>query len=176
MTIEQDNNKTKVDLTFNLKQIKTTINFYNNTIKRYPQIKPLTLLIKHLVKKNNLSNVYEGGFSSHSIFIMVASNVRQLLRNKNSLNLGDLLISFLHFYGKVFNYTNTTIDLMNKNDPYIVNEMFSKVPIFIDPISKINVSKSSYHHEKIKMLFSNTYDKLIQGEDNLYKTFEEIFS
>ena len=176
MTIEQDNNKTKVDLTFNLKQIKTTINFYNNTIKRYPQIKPLTLLIKHLVKKNNLSNVYEGGFSSHSIFIMVASNVRQLLRNKNLLNLGDLLISFLHFYGKVFNYTNTTIDLMNKNDPYIVNEMFSKVPIFIDPISKINVSKSSYHHEKIKMLFSNTYDKLIQGEDNLYKTFEEIFS
>ena len=176
MTIEQDNNTTKVDLTFNLKQIKTTINFYNNTIKRYPQIKPLTLLIKHLVKKNNLSNVYEGGFSSHSIFIMVASNVRQLLRNKNSLNLGDLLISFLHFYGKVFNYTNTTIDLMNKNDPYIVNEMFSKVPIFIDPISKINVSKSSYHHEKIKMLFSNTYDKLIQGEDNLYKTFEEIFS
>ena len=59
---------------------------------------------------------------------------------------------------------------------HLVNEMFSKVPIFIDPISKINVSKSSYHHEKIKMLFSNTYDKLIQGEDNLYKTFEEIFS
>ena len=51
MIIEQDNNKTKVDLTFNLNQIKTTINFYNNTIKRYPQIKPLTLLIKHLLKK-----------------------------------------------------------------------------------------------------------------------------
>jgi len=176
MTIEKDNNKTKVDLTFNLKQIKATINFYINTIKRYPQIKLLVLLIKHLVKKNNLSNVYEGGFSSHSIFIMVASNVRQLLKNKNSLNLGDLLISFLHFYGKIFNYTNTTIDLMNKSDPYIINEMFSNVPIFIDPISKINVSKSSYLHEKIKMLFSNTYDKLIQGEDNLYKTFEEIFS
>ena len=176
MIIEQDNNRTKVDLTFNLKEIKTTINFYNNIIKRYPQIKLLTLLIKHLVKKNNLSNVYEGGFSSHSIFIMVVSNVRQLLKNKNSLNLGDLLTSFLHFYGKVFNYTNTTIDLMNKSEPYIVNEIFSNVPIFIDPISKINVSKSSYLHEKIKMLFSNTYDKLIQGEDNLIKTFEDIFS
>ena len=107
---------------------------------------------------------------------MVASNVRQLLKNKNSLNLGDLLISFLHFYGKVFNYTNTTIDLMNKSEPYIVNELISNVPNFIDPISKINVSKSSYLHEKIKILFSNTYDKLIQGEDNLSKTFDEIFS
>ena len=177
MVIVQDNNiETKIDLTFNLKNIKTTVNYYNNTMKRYPQIRPLTLLIKQLVKKNKLASVFDGGFSSHSIFIMVASNIRILLKNQSLLNLGDLLNSFLHFYGKVFNYTNTTIDLMNKNDPYIINQEYSSVPIFIDPISKINVSKSSYLHEKIKKLFSDTYDRLVQGEDNLNKTFEDIFS
>ena len=176
MKIELEKNiETKIDLTFNLKNTQPTINFYNNTIKRNPQIKPLTILIKYLVKKNKLASVFDGGFSSHSIFIMVASNVRVLLKNKSSLNLGDLLTSFLHFYGKVFNYTNTTIDLMNKNNPFIITEEFSKVPIFIDPISKANVSKSSFLHEDIKKLFSDTYDKLVQGEDNLNKTFEEIF-
>ena len=177
MVIVQDNNiETKIDLTFNLRNIKTTVNYYINTIKRYPQIKPLTLLIKQLVKKNKLASVFDGGFSSHSIFIMVASNIRVLLKNQSLLNLGDLLNSFLHFYGKVFNYTNTTIDLMNKNEPYIIKQEYSSVPVFIDPISKINVSKSSYLHENLKKLFSDTYDKLVQGEDNLNRTFEDIFS
>ena len=177
MVIIQENNiETKIDLTFNLRNIKNTVNYYNNTIKRYPQIKPLTLLIKQLVKKNKLASVFDGGFSSHSIFIMVASNIRVLLKNQSLLNLGDLLNSFLHFYGKVFNYTNTTIDLMNKNDPYIIKQEYSSVPVFIDPISKINVSKSSYLHQELKKLFSDTYDKLVNGEDNLNKTFEDIFS
>ena len=177
MVIVQDNNiETKIDLTFNLRNIKTTVNYYINIMKRYPQIKPLTLLIKQLVKKNKLASVFDGGFSSHSIFIMVASNIRVLLKNQSLLNLGDLLNSFLHFYGKVFNYTNTTIDLTNKNDPYIIKQEYSSVPVFIDPISKINVSKSSYLHENLKKLFSDTYDKLVQGEDNLNKLFEDIFS
>ena len=176
MKILQNNIETKIDLTFNLKNTNTTINYYNTTFKRYPQIKPLTLLIKHLVKKNKLASVFDGGFSSHSIFIMVASNIRVLLKNKSSLNLGDLLNGFLHFYGKVFNYTNTTIDLMNKKNPYIINQELSKVPTFIDPITKINVSKSSFLHEELKKLLSDTYDKLSQEEDNLNKTFEKIFS
>ncbi len=175
MIIVQNNIETKIDLTFNLKNTKTTINYYNNAIKRHPQIKPLTLLIKHLIKKNKLASVFDGGFSSHSIFIMVASNIRVLLKNKSSLNLGDLLNSFLHFYGKVFNFTNTAIDLTSKTEPYIITQEFSKVPIFIDPITKINVSKSSFLHQELKKLFSDTYDKLVQGEDNLNKTFEDIF-
>ena len=176
MKIVLENNiETKIDLTFNLQNTTTTIKYYTNTLKRYPQIKPLTLLIKYLIKKNKLASVFDGGFSSHSIFIMIASNIRVLLKNKSSLNLGDLLNGFLHFYGKIFNYTNTTIDLMNKNNPYIINQELSKVPIFIDPITKVNVSKSSFLHEELKKLFSDTYDKLVQGEDNLNKAFEDIF-
>ena len=173
--ISENNIETKIDLTFNLNNTKNTINFYNSTLKKYRQIKPLTLLIKNLVKKNKLASVFDGGFSSHSIFIMVTANVRVLLKNKSSLNLGDLLNGFLHFYGKVFNYTNTAIDLMDKHNPYIITQEFANVPVFVDPITKTNVSKSSYLHQQLKKLFSDTYDKLVQGEDNLNKTFEDIF-
>ena len=174
--LSENDIETKIDLTFNLKHTKNTINFYNNTLKKYRQIKPLTLLIKNLVKKNKLASVFDGGFSSHSIFIMVTANVRVLLKNTSTLNLGDLLNGFLHFYGKVFNYTNTAIDLMDKNNPYIITQEFANVPIFIDPITKINVSKSSFLHQKLKKLFSDTYDKLSQSESNLNKIFEEIFA
>ena len=173
--ISENKIETKIDLTFNLKNTKNTINFYNSTLKRYKQIRPLTLLIKNLIKKNKLASVFDGGFSSHSIFIMVTANVRVLLKNKSSLNLGDLLNGFLHFYGKVFNFTNTAIDLTDKNDPYIITQEFANVPVFVDPITKTNVSKSSYQHQQLKKLFSDTYDKLVQGEDNLNKTFEDIF-
>ena len=136
----------------------------------------MTLLIKSLIKKNKLASVFDGGFSSHSIFIMVTAHLKYLLNNKNTLNLGDLLNGFLHFFGKIFNYTNTTIDLMNKNEPYIITQEFSNVPVFIDPVTRINVAKSSYEHQKIKKLFCDTYDALVRGENNMSKTFEDIFS
>ena len=57
MKIVSDNKiETKIDLTFNLKNTKNTINFYNSTLKRYKQIRPLTLLIKNLIKKNIITS------------------------------------------------------------------------------------------------------------------------
>ena len=67
------------------------------------------------------------------------------------------------------------IFITDKNDPYIITQEFANVPVFVDPITKTNVSKSSYQHQQLKKLFSDTYDKLVQGEDNLNKTFEDIF-
>ena len=68
-----------------------------------------------------------------------------------------------------------TIDLMNKNNLYIITQEFSKVPIFIEPITEVNVSKSSFLHQELKKLFSDTYDKLVQRENNVNKVFEDIF-
>ena len=39
--LSENDIETKIDLTFNLKHTKNTINFYNNTLKKYRQIKPL---------------------------------------------------------------------------------------------------------------------------------------
>ena len=78
---------------------------------------------------------------------MVTANVRVLLKNKSSLNLGDLLNGLLRFCEKVFNYTNTAVDLMDGHNPYIITQEFANVPVFVDPITKKNVSKSSYLHQ-----------------------------
>ena len=178
LVINQYNIKTKVDLTFDLENTKNIINYYTNIIKKNPEIKPLTLIIKKLIHKNHLNKVFEGGLSSHSIFIMVASNIKLLKSNNNynnnKLNLGELLLDLLRFYGFVFNYTNTIIDITN-NNPYIITHELSKVPIFIDPISSINISKSSYQFDKIKELFFNTYTMLVQNENDIESIFEKQF-
>ena len=109
---------------------------------------------------------------------MVASNIKLLKSNNNynsnKLNLGELLLDLLRFYGYVFNYSNTIIDI-NQNNPYIITQEFSKVPVFIDPISNINISKSSYQFDKIKDLFFNTYTMLVQNENDIEGIFEKQF-
>ena len=178
LVINQHNIKTKVDLTFDLENPKNIINYYTTIIKKNPEIKPLTLIIKKLIHKNHLNRVFEGGLSSHSLFIMVASNIKLLKSNNNynsnKLNLGELLLDLLRFYGYVFNYSNTIIDI-NQNNPYIITQEFSKVPVFIDPISNINISKSSYQFDKIKDLFFNTYTMLVQNENDIEGIFEKQF-
>ena len=67
LVINQHNIKTKVDLTFDLENPKIIINYYTNILKKNPEIKPLTLIIKKLISKNHLNRVFEGGLSSHSI-------------------------------------------------------------------------------------------------------------
>ena len=176
LVINQHNIKTKVDLTFDLENPKIIINYYTNILKKNPEIKPLTLIIKKLISKNHLNRVFEGGLSSHSIFIMVASNIKLLKSNNNNnkLNLGELLLDLLRFYGLVFNYTNTIIDI-TKNNPYVITQEFSKIPIFLDPISNINISKSSYQFDKVKDLFYNTYTMLVQNENDIEGVFEKQF-
>jgi DNA polymerase sigma len=178
LVINQYNIKTKVDLTFNLENTKNIINYYTNILKKNPEIKPLTLIIKKLIRKNHLNRVFEGGLSSHSIFIMVASNIKLLKSNNNNnnnkLNLGELLLDLLRFYGYVFNYTNTIIDI-TKNNPYVITQEYSKIPIFLDPITNINISKSSYQFDKVKDLFYNTYTMLVQNENDIEGVFEKQF-
>ena len=104
---------------------------------------------------------------------MVASNIKLLKSNNNynsnKLNLGELLLDLLRFYGYVFNYSNTIIDI-NQNNPYIITQEFSKVPV-----SNINISKSSYQFDKIKELFLNTYTMLVQNENDIEGIFEKQF-
>ena len=160
---------TKFDITFYLQKFKQTIDFYINSLKKYPEIKPLTLIFKLFLYKNNLNRVFDGGISSHSLFIMIASNII-LLKNNNlnkniSYNLGEIFIDILRFYGKIFQYQKTIIDILNKNNPYIINQEFSKVPIFIDPISNINIAKSSFRFDLLQEKFYEIYLNIIKNEN-----------
>ena len=90
--------KTKVDLTFNLPNPRQNIDYNNSKLKQYPEIKPLFLILKRLIKKSKLNSVFDGGLSSHSLFLMITSYI-MIIKTNTHPNLWDILIDLLHFYG-----------------------------------------------------------------------------
>ena len=166
--------KTKVDLTFNLPNPRQNIDYNNSKLKQYPEIKPLFLILKRLIKKSKLNSVFDGGLSSHSLFLMITSYI-MIIKTNTHPNLGDILIDLLHFYGNFFKYTNTIIDITMPNPYIVIHEGQFTVPMIIDPISKNNVSKSSFNFRQIQELFSSVHIKLTTSTESIEKIFNSIF-
>lgn len=105
--------KTKIDLTFDLPDPKPIIEYTNAVLLSNPEIKPIFIMFKRLIKSNNLNSVFDGGLSSHSLFLMISSYF--LYKNHVSrYNFGEIFIDLLHFYGNFFKYSNTIIDITQK--------------------------------------------------------------
>ena len=165
--------KTKVDLTFNLPNPRQNIDYNNSKLKQYPEIKPLFLILKRLIKKSKLNSVFDGGLSSHSLFLMITSYI-MIIKTNTHPNLGDILIDLLHFYGNFFKYTNTIIDITMPNPYIVIHEGQFTVPMIIDPISKNNVSKSSFNFRQIQELFSSVHSRLTTSTESIEKIFNSI--
>ena len=172
---------TKIDLTFNLTTCIPSMEYNNTLLQTYPEIKPLYMLIKLLLKKQKLNNSFEGGLSSHSLFLMISSYIKVLKTNTHinisfKQNLGDFLIDIFHFYGTFFNYNKTLIDI-TKDYPYIITDRILKIPLFIDPISKINTAKSFFEYEKLKELFCKCETQLTShmNESEIVNSFKGMF-
>lgn len=111
-----------VDISINNKKKDLTI--YENIINKFPEIKPLILLIKYFLQQRALNDKYKGGINSYLLFNLLYYFLDDQ-KNKNIKNekkeiktLGHLLIEFFHFYG-TFNYTKYTINTYE--NCYLIN-------------------------------------------------------
>ena len=69
-------------------------------------IEPLILVLKQMLKVNQLNDPYKGGLSSYGLFLMIAAFVQMRKFNFNrqpqNINLGNILLDFLHHYSEIF--------------------------------------------------------------------------
>lgn len=173
---EIDNEIIHFDITFNIHNVKASIDYTRSKLKKHFQIKPLFIIIKHLLIKHKLSKTYEGGISSHVLFLMLTAFINGIIKYEDkptNNDLGEHLMKFLLFYGKQFQYCNTTIDV-TKTHPFILNTTYSSVPICVDPITKANASKGAYNYMKVKQLFQQTYSYLISLQDNTNEKVSDV--
>ena len=112
------------------------------------------------IKKLNSS--YQGGISSFSLFLLLASYNQQIFYGKKDLKknedpeylLGQIFYGFFMFYAN-FNFKIHSIDL-KKNNPFILLNEFNENKItLIDPITGLNAAKSTFKIEQIKYVFNN---------------------
>ena len=170
-----ENDKIKIDNNIN-KDISNVI-YIKEQLEKYPEIKPILILLKRYFYVKNMNTSFEGGLSSYNLFLLILSFSKYISLTQNKVkNLGYFLIQFLEFFGKYFDFKNFTV---NVNSPYIYelisfnNYNSGKSLIILDPLTGLNASKSSYKIFEIQNMFLfsfNFFEKeRINYENEIYQ-------
>ena len=138
------------------------IHFIKESIKAYPIIKPIILVLKRYMQIHELNSSYQGGISSFSLFLLLASYNKQIFYENKYFKmiedfenlLGQLFYGFFLFYSN-FNFRINCIDLRQDNPIYLINEFNENKITIIDPITGLNAAKSTFRIEDIKSTFNN---------------------
>ena len=170
-----ENDKIKVDNNIN-KEISNVI-YIKEQLEKYPEIKPILILLKRYFYVKNMNSSFEGGLSSYNLFLLILSYSKYIgLTHSKIKNLGYYLIQFLEFFGKYLDLKSFTINI---NSPYIYeltsfnNYNSAKSLVILDPLTGLNASKSSYKILEIQNLFLisfNFFEKeRIDYENEIYQ-------
>ena len=145
--------------------------YIKESINLYPQITDIIYIMKRFLFNRKLNKSYQGGISSYSLFLLTLAFIKYFKNNYDiSIPIGSLLIEYLNYYSN-FNFYISEIQ-PSKNDEkeiFTINENNSlyKYNInIIDPITGINVAKSTFKIEEIQKAFKEGLDIIIS---NLYK-------
>lgn len=126
----------------------------------HPEIRPLMLTVKYMLRQRELNEIYKGGASSFIIFSLlyyyiIDVNKRIIYRKKKGqkerqLSLGNLLLGFFNFYGYDFNYKKLGISIRNGCFLY-KRDGLSRNILSIENFQDISqdLGKSCYQYNKI---------------------------
>jgi len=155
------------------------VSYIKKVMSNYKEIKPLMLLLKRYMKINNINSSYTGGLSSYSLFLLVYAYAKSIIFSGN--NLGQYLLGFLEFYSNL-NFGIISINV-NLNNPFILlNELHECGMMLIDPITNLNVAKSTFKVDQIKSVLTKgvvnirnvIYQKMVESNNNYNNNINTI--
>ena len=143
------------------------IDYIKESLMIYPKIIDIIYIMKKYLLHRKLNKSYQGGISSYSLFLLTLSFVKYF-KNNYDLPIGSLLIDYLSYYSNLDFYS--TVIQPNKDDNIYSliegNSNFQQYKLnIIDPITGLNVSKSTFKIEQIKEAFAEGLNNIIS---NLY--------
>lgn len=102
-----------VDISFNRENGIYCVKLVKQLLKKYPELRPMLLVLKCFLKSRQLNETYHGGVSSFLLTMMVTNYLqRQYKRGgTDNMDLGKHLIDFLELYGTQFNYEEIGISI-----------------------------------------------------------------
>ena len=164
-----------VDISFFRKNGTDAVDIIDKVLKEYPEIKPLTLVIKYMLRQRQLNEIYKGGVSSFIIFSLIyyyISDIRKKILNdlkngkrEDELTLGHLLVGFFNFYGFMFDYDQVGISIRYGCFLYKRQEHKPNT-LSIENFQDINqdMGKSCFNFRKVIDAFKNARDSLYYPE------------
>ena len=143
------------------------IDYIKDSLMIYPKIIDIIYIMKKYLLNRKLNKSYQGGISSYSLFLLTLSFVK-CFKNNYDLPIGSILIDYLSYYSNLDFYS--TVIQPNKDDNIYSliegNSNFQQCKLnIIDPITGLNVAKSTFKIEQIKEAFAEGLNNIIS---NLY--------
>ena len=160
-----DMNIIKIDFTFNeseqyLIKNNKNVDYVKSQIKIYPQIRPVILVLKRYLKNMKMNEVYFGGISSYSLFLIVLNSIKSYQKEISNIQITNshLLIKTFHKFS-YFNFAEYGIG--RDNYDYLLDfNNFEEIPYIIDPLTGNNVAKGKCRGINIRETFSKGYNLL----------------
>ena len=162
----------KFKLSYSFPHFKEANQIIISILESYPYMKPILILLKYILYQKQLNVIQKGGINSYILFHMLYFYIQYLQKmqtnnDDNSLNLGELFIGFLEFYGFNFNHNKLGISLNYGGYIYDKEEKqnlthknnFLSIENFQDP-SK-DLGQNCHCYKKILDCFRQIRDSLL---------------
>jgi len=167
----------EVDISFGVTSGKENSKVVLEYCKKYPLVKPLTLVIKYYLKQKFLNNSWSGGIGSYTLVIMIISYLQLHAKNYGETSentLADHLLGFFGLYGSQFNYVDSVISIVNegkylrKSEKNWKNENNPSLLSVEDPHNPDNdVGCIAFKIENAKEAFFQAYNILAESKSHL---------
>ena len=157
------------------------VSYINQSLEEYPQIKSVLLILKRYFKQMKMNRSFTGGLSSFSLYLLALCFCKY---NIQCESVAKLLYFFMENFS-YFDYANFGINVEDENYFYSLDQnnnnnendidnfsetdtnstdlelMNKKDEIYIiDPLTKLNVAKSSFKVDEIRYTFNTGFDLL----------------
>lgn len=102
-----------LDISFNRTNGIYCVKLVKYLQKKYPELRPLILVLKAFLKSRKLNETYHGGVGSFLLTMMVTSYLQREYKKggTDKIDLGRHFIEFLNLYGNIFNYERVGISI-----------------------------------------------------------------
>jgi len=164
----------KFDISFNrLNGFEDSL-LIKKIIENLPIIRRAIIILKILLKINDLNEPYHGGMSSFLLFHLVYffHLIFEDEINNNNDNILDFLLSFFKFYGTNFNFDILGMRLSENNEiktfyKYLDYYMNSYDNICVENINNkhVNVGQSCFNYQSVLSLFRRAYNKIMDEKE-----------
>ncbi|XVF04204.1 hypothetical protein REPUB_Repub05bG0062200 [Reevesia pubescens] len=157
------------DISFDVDNGPKAAEFIKEAVLKWPQLRPLCLILKVFLQQRDLNEVYSGGISSYALLAMLMSMLQSLPESQAypEHNLGMLLVHFFDFYGRKLNTVDVGVSCKGRGTFFLKSSRgFSNKgrPFLIsieDPQASDNdIGKNSFNYIQIRSAFGMAFATL----------------
>lgn len=176
-----------LDISFNRTNGVYCVKLMKHLLKKYPELRPLLLILKAFLKSRNLNESYHGGVSSFLLTMMTTSSLQRSYKQGGTegMDLGKHLVDFFELYGTKFNYEDVGLSI--REDGFYFPKRArgwegyderSRARLSVenpqDP--EIDLGTGAYNIRKVQRAFQHAYDTLVFNNSNAVSILKLIIT